>query len=59
MGRSDTREDLRRHFEVDGQCITLTALYRLHRRGELDAKTVARAIEDLGIDPEKVNPLTA
>ncbi|MCY2992701.1 MAG: pyruvate dehydrogenase (acetyl-transferring), homodimeric type [Planctomycetota bacterium] len=59
LGRSDTREDLRRHFEVDGECITLTALYRLHRRGELDAKTVARAIEDLGIDPEKVNPLTA
>ena len=33
----------------------IAALYRLQRRGELDAETVAQAIEDLGIDPEKVD----
>jgi pyruvate dehydrogenase E1 component len=59
LGRSDTREDLRRHFEVDGACIALAALYRLHRQGELDAQTVAQAIQDLGIDPDKAHPLTA
>jgi pyruvate dehydrogenase E1 component len=59
MGRSETRSTLRRHFEVDAQCITVAALYRLHRRGELDAKTVAGAIRDLEIDPAKRDPLTA
>jgi len=59
MGRSETREALRRHFEVDAECITLATLYRLHRRGEIDAKVVQQAIVDLGIDPEKTDPYFA
>jgi pyruvate dehydrogenase E1 component len=59
MGRSETREALRRHFEVDAECIAVAALYRLHQRGELPAETVAQAIQELGINPEKPNPLTA
>ncbi len=59
MGRSESRKTLRRHFEVDAECITLATLYRLHRRGELDAKVVQQAIVDLGIDPEKVDPYFA
>jgi pyruvate dehydrogenase E1 component len=59
MGRSDTRESLRRHFEVDAESIAIATLYRLHQRGELEAKVVANAIQDLGVDPEKANPATA
>ena len=59
MGRSETRETLRRHFEVDAECITAAALYRLCELDKLQAKQVQQAIEDLGIDPEKVDPLTA
>jgi len=59
MGRSDTREALRRHFEVDAQCITIAALYELQQRGQLPPETVRQAILDLDVDPEKVNPLMA
>ena len=59
MGRSETREALRRHFEVDAECITLAALYQLQQKGELDAKTVAGAIRELGVDPDKPNPYFA
>jgi pyruvate dehydrogenase E1 component len=59
MGRSDTREALRRHFEVDAQCIALAALYRLMKQGAFDRATVAQAITDLAIDPDKVDPLFA
>jgi pyruvate dehydrogenase E1 component len=56
MGRSETRQALRRHFEVDAQFITLAAIYQLQQRGEIDPSAVAAAIKDLGINPEKVNP---
>jgi pyruvate dehydrogenase E1 component len=59
MGRSETRETLRRHFEVDADYITLAALHGLRKRGEMTAKAVAKAIKDLGIDPEKPAPLNA
>jgi pyruvate dehydrogenase E1 component len=59
MGRSETREVLRRHFEVDAQCITLAALHRLERSGQVKAQVVAQAIQDLDINPEKVDPLYA
>jgi pyruvate dehydrogenase E1 component len=57
MGRSDTRESLRRHFEVDAELIVIAALYRLYQQGKLAAGKLAKAIKDLGVDPEKVNPL--
>jgi pyruvate dehydrogenase E1 component len=53
-GMSDTREALRRHFEVDAECIAAAALSALHADGKLDAKTVAQGIRDLGVDPDKV-----
>jgi len=59
MGRSETREALRRHFEVDAQCITLAALYELSQEGRIDTEEVARAVGELGIDPEKAQPLYA
>ncbi|MCA9197145.1 MAG: pyruvate dehydrogenase (acetyl-transferring), homodimeric type, partial [Planctomycetales bacterium] len=59
MGRSETRENLRRHFEVDAECITVAALYQLAKQGKLPMDTVAQAINDLGVDPDKANPLYA
>ena len=59
MGRSETRDALRRHFEVDAECITLATLYRLYKRGVLDVGVVTQAIKDLGVNPEKVDPYFA
>ncbi len=59
MGRSETRESLRRHFEVDAECIVIATLYQLFRRGEIEGTVVEAAMKSLGVDPEKVNPLYA
>ncbi len=59
FGRSDTREALRRHFEVDAESIAVAALYALSNQGGIRRDQVARAIEDLGVDPDKVNPVAA
>jgi pyruvate dehydrogenase E1 component len=56
FGRSETRNDLRRFFEVDAEAIAVAALSALARRGEIDAERVAEAIATLGIDPEKPDP---
>ena len=59
MGRSETREALRRHFEVDAESVVLAALYRLAKQNVLQMSDVAQAIKDLDYNPEKVNPLFA
>lgn len=59
FGRSETRPTLRRHFEVDAECITLATLYQLSRKGQIQPGVVGEAITKLGIDPEKINPMTA
>ena len=59
MGRSESRPALRRHFEVDAETIVIATLYQLKQRGQYDAAAVAKAIEKLGVDPEKENPLYA
>ena len=59
MGRSESREALRRHFEVDAECIAIAALYQLSKRGKFDAKKLAKAIKQLGIDPDKPSALYA
>ncbi|MFZ5979522.1 MAG: pyruvate dehydrogenase (acetyl-transferring), homodimeric type [Candidatus Zixiibacteriota bacterium] len=56
-GRSETRESLRDFFEVDARYITLAALYNLTRQKEIKPVTVRKAIKDLEINPEKLNPL--
>ena len=56
FGLSDTREALRRHFEVDAASITIATLQQLALRGEVDRAVVARAIDELGIDTEKRDP---
>ena len=59
VGRSETRETLRRHFEVDAECIVVAALYRLHKLGQFPASFVTQAIADLGVSPEKLDPYFA
>ncbi len=59
FGRSDTREALRRHFEVDAESIAVATLHALASQGRIGPDRVARAIEDLGVDPEKANPVAA
>jgi pyruvate dehydrogenase E1 component len=56
FGLSDTRQRLRRFFEVDAESTVIATLYALAQRGELEMKVVAKAIQDLGVDPEKVHP---
>ncbi|MEW9797242.1 pyruvate dehydrogenase (acetyl-transferring), homodimeric type [Alteromonas sp. CYL-A6] len=59
FGRSDSRANLRRHFEVDAAYVTYAALYELYKAGDVDAKTLNKAMKDLHIDPDKLNPLYA
>jgi len=56
FGRSDTREVLRRHFEVDPAHVTLAVLEALAARGEVPAATVATAIDRYGIDVTAPDP---
>jgi pyruvate dehydrogenase complex dehydrogenase (E1) component len=49
---------LRRHFENDAESIVAAALAKLARDGNFDAAKAKAAIQELGIDPEKRNPLT-
>jgi len=55
-GRSDTRERLRRFFEVDAECVVVATLYALAEKGQLDRSEVQKAIKQLKIEPEKVFP---
>ena len=56
-GRSDTREALRDYFEVDARFIALAALHGLAVDGEIEPEIAAKAIKDLDINPDKVNPV--
>jgi pyruvate dehydrogenase E1 component len=56
FGRSDTRANLRRFFEVDAECAVVATLYALALRGKVDKSLVARVVKELGVDPEKQFP---
>jgi pyruvate dehydrogenase E1 component len=56
FGRSDSREALRRFFEVDSRHIALAAIHGLVRENLADAGLAARAAKDLEIDPAKPSP---
>jgi len=57
FGRSETREALRRFFEIDAECVALAALHQLALRGAIDRTAARRAVDELGIDSEKAYPL--
>jgi pyruvate dehydrogenase E1 component len=58
FGRSDSRAQLRRFFEVDRHYIAVAALKALADEGKIDVATVASAMQAFDIDPEKPNPVT-
>jgi pyruvate dehydrogenase E1 component len=56
FGLSEARETLRDHFEVDRRHIVLAALSSLAEEGKIKEDMVTKAIKDLDINPEKINP---
>src|SRR5277367_3754005 len=57
FGRSEGRTSLREFFEVDSRYITLATLHELSTDGKIEKSVVEKAIKDLGINPEKPNPV--
>src|SRR5262249_36900850 len=58
FGRSETRQALRRFFEIDAENVAAAALYALAERGDLDRAVVSAAIRELGLDPKRPAPWT-
>lgn len=58
FGRSDTREQLRRFFEVNRYYIAVAALHALAKDGRIPANQVTAGMKKYKIDPEKPNPVS-
>jgi pyruvate dehydrogenase E1 component len=56
FGRSDNREHLRRHFEVNAESVVTATLSKLARDGKFDAKRAKQAFTELGVDTEADDP---
>ncbi|MGB7768780.1 MAG: pyruvate dehydrogenase (acetyl-transferring), homodimeric type [Verrucomicrobiia bacterium] len=56
FGRSDTRARLRRFFEIDAESTVIGTLYALAEKGQIERQIVEKAIKDLGVNPEKIQP---
>jgi pyruvate dehydrogenase E1 component len=56
FGRSDSRANLRHHFEVDAKFIVVAALKSLVDRNELPVDVLAKTIAEYGIDADKIDP---
>ena len=59
FGRSDSRANLRTHFEVNASYIVVASLFELANRGEVERSLVTEAIKRFNIDTDKLNPLYA
>ena len=59
FGRSDNREYLRKHFEINAESIVTAALSRLAREGKFDAGKAKAAFAELGVDTERNDPARA
>lgn len=58
FGRSDTRSVLRDFFEVDTKMVVYTALKALMDQGEFEKDQLVKAMEKLGIEPNRPDPWT-
>ncbi|MCE2989624.1 MAG: pyruvate dehydrogenase (acetyl-transferring), homodimeric type [Nitrosomonadaceae bacterium] len=58
FGRSDTRKQLRKFFEVNRYYVVVATLKTLADEGQMPLKTVGEAIKKYGIDPDKPAPWT-
>jgi pyruvate dehydrogenase E1 component len=56
FGRSDTRQALRRFFEIDAEHLVVAALYALHRQGTIEASKVRQAAQDLNVRADDEAP---
>ena len=56
FGRSENREHLRRHFEVNAESVVTAALSRLARAGKFDVQRAQAAFMELGVDTEMPDP---
>ena len=59
FGRSDTRAQLRKHFEVNAVNVVVAALKALADEGKISNDKVTEAIAKYGLDADKPNPLHA
>src|SRR5262249_28745647 len=59
FGRSDNREHLRRHFEINAESMAAAMLSRLARDGKFDPQRAQKAMEELGVNTEKIDPARA
>jgi pyruvate dehydrogenase E1 component len=59
FGRSDTRDALRAHFEVNAEHMSYAALHALCQVGEGSREELTGALGELGIDPDRIDPLRA
>jgi pyruvate dehydrogenase E1 component len=59
FGRSDNREYLRRHFEINAESIAAAALSRLARDGQFPMERATAAFGELGVDTEKIDAARA
>lgn len=59
FGRSDSRANLREHFEVDERYVVVAALAQLAKEGTVETKVVADAIAKFGLNVNRINPLYA
>ena len=57
FGRSEGRASLRDFFEVDAKFIAIATLHELAADGKVEASVVEKAIQELGANPEKPNPV--
>jgi pyruvate dehydrogenase E1 component len=59
FGRSDNRQHLRSHFEVNAESIVAATLSRLAREGKFDAQRAVNSFEELGVAVETADPANA
>ena len=58
FGRSETRGALRDHFEVDHRYVVLATLTALVEAKKIKPDVLKKALKDLNINSDKLNPLT-
>ncbi len=59
FGRSDNREHLRRHFEVNAEAIVGATLSKLAREGKFKPKAAQKALAELGLNVDAADPARA